>query len=554
MLIRKLSAVCLCAALTGVSAAAADNEVMFNTGDFSISVDKTITGNSNAVVASLILKSRGEISAQVLPDFIYPYFTDENGRLNVSIPLSDSIQSGKYCFYLHSGEVNDEYSLMIVNPNDSSTAEILEKINKTEDYTEILTMLKNENNAEKIGIDTEDKLLSDNFDYAVRFAVQKRGGSEYSASDFSQAMQLGVICAMINGGADIDEIMKDYAAVFGIGYTDYSGIDEGQRKILDTLLSKADYLKGDPDAVYAEMLDVSKIKTSKTWAYLQENILSFAEKLNIDVSASSVYQSIKESNRYKVFQNMMNNLSSYDSYSAVKNDFDKQAQAVKKSEGSSNGGGSSSSGSGSTSGGGSSSGGSAGAGTQVVALGTQTETNKDKETNAGRFSDTENHWAREYINALADKNAVSGYSDNSFKPDNYVTRAEFIKMAVELFDINGETDEVFSDVAEDAWYKPYVGRAVGAGAVKGYNGSFKPDEYITRQDAAVILDRILGGAGDAAAVTFEDAAEISGYAAEAVGRLCAEGILQGYDNKFNPRADITRGETAAMLYKAEKQR
>ena len=80
-------------------------------------------------------------------------------------------------------------------------------------------------------------------------------------------------------------------------------------------------------------------------------------------------------------------------------------------------------------------------------------------------------------------------------------------------------------------------------------GNINPTENITRQDACVVISRILNLSSDSEA-SFDDTAEISGYAAGAVSALHKQGIVNGRENNcFAPHEFITRAEAAAMLYR-----
>lgn len=167
------------------------------------------------------------------------------------------------------------------------------------------------------------------------------------------------------------------------------------------------------------------------------------------------------------------------------------------------------------------------------------------------FTDTENHWAKEFITELSALNIIKGYEDGSFKPDKAVTRAEFVKMIVELLDIPASTAD-FNDVTPGDWFYSYVGAASGAGLVNGDGKNFNPNAVITRQDAAVIICRALKISGDLN-TEFTDAGEISDYANASVGALAELGIINGYeDNSVRPLNSITRGETAKILVNSNK--
>ncbi len=170
------------------------------------------------------------------------------------------------------------------------------------------------------------------------------------------------------------------------------------------------------------------------------------------------------------------------------------------------------------------------------------------------FADMEQYeWAEEAVSALAEKGIVAGYTDGSFRPGNNVTRAEFVKMAVETFGLTEkEFDTKFSDVPENAWYAKYVYIAASNGIVKGYDGRFNPDANITREDMAVIIYNIIANGQGGEGISFADSDEISGYARSAVAYLSGKGIINGSGGRFYPKNNATRAEACQILYNCTK--
>ncbi|MDR1572426.1 MAG: S-layer homology domain-containing protein, partial [Clostridiales Family XIII bacterium] len=114
----------------------------------------------------------------------------------------------------------------------------------------------------------------------------------------------------------------------------------------------------------------------------------------------------------------------------------------------------------------------------------------------------------------------------------------------------------FSDVREGAYYAEAVGWAAANGIVKGYgDGRFGPDDNITREQLAAILNRYEAFSGKApaevaAGVEFADRAEISDYAKPAASALAAQGVVEGRPgNVFDPKSEATRAEVAAVLHR-----
>lgn len=168
-----------------------------------------------------------------------------------------------------------------------------------------------------------------------------------------------------------------------------------------------------------------------------------------------------------------------------------------------------------------------------------------------KFLDFENgHWAYEAVNALIAKGIVSGYPDNTFKPDDKVSRAEFVKMAAAAFGLQSDTQAEFKDVEKGHWCEKYISAAVSSGAVNGTgDGMFSPDAYITREDAAVIIYRLSDITAEEG--NLNDSESISAYAREGVLKLVGGGIISGDENGYFKPADyMTRAEAAQLIYKA----
>ena len=168
------------------------------------------------------------------------------------------------------------------------------------------------------------------------------------------------------------------------------------------------------------------------------------------------------------------------------------------------------------------------------------------------FKDIKNvEWAKEAISYLYSKNIVSGRNNDTFAPGDQVTRAELIKMLVLGFDLEGSKAVSFGDVSNNSWYAQYVSIAAANGLINGdENGNFNPNKPVSRQDAAVMMYRLVEKtAPKAQKAYFADYGEISSYAKKAVDYMCATGIINGVgDDKFAPHNNLTRAQSAKMVY------
>lgn len=169
------------------------------------------------------------------------------------------------------------------------------------------------------------------------------------------------------------------------------------------------------------------------------------------------------------------------------------------------------------------------------------------------FSDISSHWAKANIEYLVKKQILSGYPDGTFKPENTVKRAEFIKMLDATFGLNDTIAINYSDVKSSDWFYPYIQQAAAQGYLLDYGTALDPEGKLTREEASALLARYLNLSPDnkAAPGTFSDYMAISSQYREYVLQCVAAGILKGYDDgEFKPQRTLTRAEALAILYRS----
>ena len=171
--------------------------------------------------------------------------------------------------------------------------------------------------------------------------------------------------------------------------------------------------------------------------------------------------------------------------------------------------------------------------------------------------DIDNHWANTMIQELFEEGVIKGYSDGSFRPDQTISRAEFVALINQYFKIENESQSIsYSDVKDEDWYIKHISTAVSTGYVLGYDdGTFRPNDPITRQEAALIIARLANLQSSTEISTsngFSDAANISNWALNAINSLLENAIMSGYpDGSLKPTQFITRAEAVALLCKVE---
>ena len=118
--------------------------------------------------------------------------------------------------------------------------------------------------------------------------------------------------------------------------------------------------------------------------------------------------------------------------------------------------------------------------------------------NSAAFTDVApGAWYAKAVDALASLGIITGYEDGTFRPENTITRAEFVTMAMRFAKEPGSYVNNFSDVSASAWYYEAVAGAAHYGWLNGYpDGTFRPNASITRAEVATAMNRVLERACD----------------------------------------------------------
>jgi hypothetical protein len=166
------------------------------------------------------------------------------------------------------------------------------------------------------------------------------------------------------------------------------------------------------------------------------------------------------------------------------------------------------------------------------------------------LGDVSNHWAEQVIGKWVAEGVVSGYPDGTFQPNRQITRAEFITIINKALGCSQQANVSFSDVKDTNWFYVEVAKAVKSGYIKGYeDGTFKPNNPISRQEAAVVFARIMClSANKAGVAEFTDGNSIPSWSKGMVGAVIDAGYMGGYPDKtFQPTRPITRAESLVTL-------
>ncbi|MFO7886769.1 MAG: S-layer homology domain-containing protein [Eubacteriales bacterium] len=170
-------------------------------------------------------------------------------------------------------------------------------------------------------------------------------------------------------------------------------------------------------------------------------------------------------------------------------------------------------------------------------------------TAEGELPDIEAHWAEDFIRELVDIGAITGYPDGLYRPENKITRAEFasvLRGALELEEVEGET---FNDTLGH-WGEGRIEALIKEGVIDTdlYEENYFPDDYITREEIAMMTVRMLGVEIKATETPFLDEGAIGDGYNNYVAEAYEKEIITGYpDTTFRPAGTATRAEAAVMV-------
>ena len=170
------------------------------------------------------------------------------------------------------------------------------------------------------------------------------------------------------------------------------------------------------------------------------------------------------------------------------------------------------------------------------------------------FEDINGHWAQEQITDMANRGYVNGKSDTQFAPDDVITRAEFAAIVTRALKLETSPYKgTFSDVSENDWFFAPVEAAEAAGILSGSDGTFRPNDNITREEMTkVIVEAYKNATGKtiegAEAAGFADMDTVSAWAVDYVNQAVhMEFILGKSDNRFEPKANASRAEATVII-------
>ncbi|MFK0524689.1 S-layer homology domain-containing protein, partial [Paenibacillus illinoisensis] len=177
---------------------------------------------------------------------------------------------------------------------------------------------------------------------------------------------------------------------------------------------------------------------------------------------------------------------------------------------------------------------------------------------AQSVTDVQGHWAEQQIQSLIENGSLKGYQDGSVKPNNSITRAEFVTLVNRMFGFTDTIAANFKDLPPSNWAYNDVAKALSAGYVKGYSdNTFHPGSNVSRQEAATMISSILelDTSNTEGIRQFTDAGKIPAWSQGSISAVIEKEIMKGYpDGTFQAQKQLTRAEAVVLIDSAMSNR
>ena len=169
---------------------------------------------------------------------------------------------------------------------------------------------------------------------------------------------------------------------------------------------------------------------------------------------------------------------------------------------------------------------------------------------ASTYTDIENHWAKDPIEEWSGYGVINGYN-NEFRPNDYITRGELAVILDRIMGYEQKSKNNFADL-DEAFYTDAILKANRADIIKGDGYKVRPRNNVTREEASVMIARALHfDISRNKNTDFKDDETISSWAKSSVYVLQQKGIVKGTDeNNFLPKSNIKRAEVVTILNNA----
>jgi len=490
-------------------------------------------GIENSVITYSILPDnvdRADLTSEEVNENIYvlgSVMSDDNGDFTVIVTLPQSADGGVYTVYADSKGTGASTSIRYINT--AQLDELCAKINLSSSKSDLKVITDSAYRVLALEESTYIK-YADSYTEDIFERIHKCG--QFIPAELVNDTEVLFAVYDVISASDIEEAVKRNAENMGLDYeNDFKKLSGNVKNKFKELLNNINNSEDYREQVIKALIN-ARISEAVSYGELKETVLKYYSIIKLDTSS---YDKLNDYQQNQVFQKVF--AKNPDSIDDISNSFNSCVEGVKKNN--VNQGGNAGSGSG---------GGTGGGGSQSSILGFE-QTNIDV-SKGEVFSDIAAHWGKQYIEFLAERGVISGYDNGEFRPNNNITRAEFAKLVVLALEPDGNEQKSFSDVNRNDWFYEIVMRCAAAGIINGDGGLFRPDDLITREEAAAMLYRATDFSDNGHELGFSDNDMISDYAKDCVRVLCANQIISGDEkNCFNPKSNTTRAEASALIYR-----
>ena len=464
--------------------------------------------------------------------------SSDKGEYNKTFSLINGETGKKYDIFVSDRNGGKKQSTILMYDLAEAKKIYTEKFKDINSFDEFCTLF--EDNAIKLGIDIEEANYISHKEKILKYLFYLKS-TDYE--NFKENYDKAFCFALLNTEKTLS-VLEDNENILGINFKDdfseNEKLTESIKKAVVSEISEYDFEElckenKDFSVFFAEVCCKCSVNESNSWIELKKIITEDYAALFRNALESEEYTKIKVSD--DVYKTMMKlprgEFSEIQAslYKAIKNVYKAEKKSASSSSSGSNGG--------SGSGGG-------------YTGGTFEEVKNDDEKVF--FSDLSlSHWSYNAVLSLYSKGIISGYEDGSIKPDNEISRAEFVKLITQSISESksAESKNTFTDVSRDDWFYDFILKAFNEKLIFGSNGKFRPKDSITREDAVVILCRALENKNFTLTdeKKFKDCENISDYAKKSVALLYAAEIISGSgDEIFEPQRNISRAEAFQLIY------
>ncbi len=484
---------------------------------------------------------------------------------NVTFDIDDDrllagVSGGAYTILVQGNGYLSSYcketkNIKILRPTD--VGNILSRTNLATDTLTLKQCLTDASEALVLTLESDPAILEKQLQSFLEVKALDYRNNFTNLKQVRYAYSIAKTMVYLNGGtatADgLKTIVEANASLLGPDIKEADYVKESASIYRLTLQMKNTYNNGTGIITYAELLTAIEqnkaisVLNSAKMEEIKAVVGKYKDVFKLSADSDSKFLSSGNATQNKVIRLLFNK--NFTNIGDVKKEFEdgvKNSQAITPDSGS----------------GGSGGGGSMGGNTlgNVVTGGATTPTTPDAPTTpSGKFSDcTTSHWANIYVEDLQKKGIIKGYDDGSFRPENTVSREEFVKMVISaagLYNANAECD--FDDVAKNAWFYKYAASASETNIINGVSDSmFGTGTYITREDVSVITARIIDNIKKSESANtndvetkFSDNSSMSDYAKASIEALTKLNVINGFeDGSFKPKALLTRAQAAKIIY------